>query len=305
MEKILILGAGSLGSEIAYSFSNKYKITCIDHGKNFHIIKKQLPSIKFVKSDINDFKLIRSESADCKMIFYCIDTGGVIACMKYPERYYDVNITNFKELLNSLKMKKTHFFLFSSLFVYPDIVNVTEKTEPNPLTLYGKLRMQQEQILKNQKFGFTILRLSNIFGYGHFVGVGNMGAIEKFIDSVFTGNKLILDGDGQQMVDYVYKEDLMILLEKLTSDLPLKRIYNVSTGLVKPISEIANVIKNVAFEKFGKKVEVIVSDKNFKLPNLPKALPDKAMRDLSWKPLTNFYSQLSLMMDIYNLQHKR
>ena len=305
MEKILILGTGSVGSEIACFFYNKYKITCIDHGKNFNVMKKQLPNIKFVKSDINDFELIKTESVDCKMIFYCIDTGGVIGCMKYPEKYYDVNITNFNELLNSLKVKKPHFFLLSSIFVYPDIPNVTEKTRPNPLTLYGKLRMQQEQILMNQKCGFTILRLSNIFGYGHFVDVGNMGAIEKFINSVFTGNKIILDGDGEQRVDYVYKEDLMILLEKLTSDLTLKRVYNVSTGLVKPISEVAHIIKDIAIKKFGKNVEVIISDKNSKSPNLPKASPHKVMKEFSWKPLTDFYSQITHMMETCNLQHKR
>lgn len=305
MEKILILGTGSIGSEIAYSFYDKYKITCIDHGKNFEIIKKQLPNIQFVNGNINDYELIQSESSDCKIIFYCIDTGGVVGCMKEPEKYYNTNVTDFKELLNSLKVNKTHFFLFSSLFIYPDITNITEKTEPNPQTLYGKLRIQQEQILMNQKFDFTILRLSNIFGYGHFFNVGNMGAIEKFINSVFNGGQLILDGNGEQRVDYVYKCDLMILLEKLVNSLPLKTTYNVSTGFTKPISEVANMIKDIASNKFKKHIEVIISDQNSKLPNLPNASPHKIMEEFSWKPITNFYSQITSMMDMCSLQHKR
>ena len=304
MKKILILGTGSIGSEIAYFFYNKYKITCIDHGKNFDIIKKQLPDIRFVKGDVSDLDLIKIESQDCHMIFYCIDTGGVIACMKHPKKYFDVNVTNFKELLNSLKIKKAHFFLFSSSFIYPDIQKITEETEPNPETLYGKLRMNQEQILKASNLNFTILRLSNIFGYGHFYNIGNKGAIEKFIDNVFEGRDIILHGDGSQLVDYLHKIDLMNLLKILCKILPKRQVYNISSGQRRSILNIAEIIKDNASNEFDLNVEIIKMDEKTKMSNLPLTLPKKIINEVSWKPSTNIELKIKEMMNFCNLQNK-
>jgi len=305
MKKILVLGGGSLGSEIIYYFSSEYMSTCIDHGKNFEMMLKKVPSIKIIKDDITNFKLVKKEAENSNIIFYCVDTGGVMSCIRNTKKYYDINVTNFTKLLNSLTGTKVHFFLFSSIFVYPDIPTVTEETKCKPETLYGKFRLEQEQILMDHKFDYTILRLANIFGYGHFFNIGNLGAIEKFIKCVFDEKEIILDGDGSQMVDYVFKNDLMLLLEKLVKKLTNKQIYNVSTGLVRPISEVANIIGDIAFRKFGKSVKIVKSDNNTKLPNLPKVLPTKLMNEISWRPTSDMYSQINKMMDAYNLQHKR
>ena len=60
---ILIVGLGSIGSEIAYTFYSSSHITCIDHGKHFESIKKILPKINYVKGDIHDPSLIENLSS--------------------------------------------------------------------------------------------------------------------------------------------------------------------------------------------------------------------------------------------------
>ena len=191
MKKILIAGLGSIGAEIASAFYSKFEITCIDHGRYFDVIKQKLPEINLIKSDIHEKGLIKKLAKDSDIIYYLVDTGGVIDCINDPTKFYEINTTQFSNLVKELNGFDIHFFHLSSVFVYPDLQNCTEETKPKPETLYGKLRLKQEQILESNNIKSTILRVSNIFGYGNFVKVGNSGAIEKFIENIFSDKPII------------------------------------------------------------------------------------------------------------------
>jgi len=298
--KILIAGSGALGSEIAYTFHEEHKITCVDHGKNFGLLKNVLSDIEFVKGDISDDKLVNPLAKECDTIFYCIDTGGVVSCLNEPERFTRTNIDEFKKFLETIDdIDRKKFFLFSSCYVYPDAKNITENTQPNPETLYGKLRLRQEEILKDVTKNFIILRLSNIFGYGHFFNVGNPGAIEKFIASIFTGQKITLHGDGNQMVDYLYKNDLMNLL-KILLKTQVEKTYNVSTGTSNSIFDIAKLVNHISLHEYGKKSEIVKILVDKKLPNSPKISPKKVTEETGWKPSSNIILCIKEMISVYN-----
>ena len=295
---ILIVGLGSIGSEIAYTFYPSAHITCIDHGKHFESIKKILPKINYVKGDIHDPSLIENLSDPPDIVFYCIDTGSVVSCMNDPDKYEKINVSLFHIFLDNLYKKfNPHFFLLSSTFVYPDVDKISEKTKPSPETLYGKLRLKQEKILQEYASNYTILRLSNIFGYGNFYNIGNPGAIEKFIDCVFSLKNITVHGNGKQLVDYLHKSDLMNLLKILVQITP-KTIYNVSSGNSKSIIDIAKIISKIGLEKFNQKIETSVMS-NTKLPNSPKTIPNKIMKDYNWSPTLDLELIILKMMKIY------
>jgi nucleoside-diphosphate-sugar epimerase len=295
---ILIVGLGSIGSEIAYTFYSSSHITCIDHGKHFESIKKILPKMNYVKGDIHDPSLIENLSDPPDIVFYCIDTGSVVSCMNNPNKYEKINVSLFHIFLDNLYKKfNPHFFLLSSTFVYPDVDKISEKTKPFPETLYGKLRLKQEKILQEYASRYTILRLSNIFGYGYFYNIGNPGAIEKFIDCVFSLKNISVHGNGKQLVDYLHKPDLMNLLKILVQTTP-KTIYNVSSGNSKSIIDIAKIISKIGLEKFNQKIETSVMS-NTKLPNSPKIIPNKIIKDYNWSPTLDLESIILKMMKIY------
>ena len=300
--KILIAGAGSIGSEIAYLFSNEYEIICIDHGRNFSILKKKLPKVRFVKGDINNEKLIRTEAKAVDFVFYCTDTGSVISCINSPVKYEKINEKDFKKFIKIVdSVSDCHFFLFSSCYVYPDMKNATEMVLTDPETIYGKLRLNQEEILKNSKLHHTILRLSNVFGYGHFFNVGVSGAIEKFIDCVFTNKEITLHGDGSQSVDYLYKDELMNLLKILIKTKP-QDTYNVASGKTYSIAEIAEIINNIVFAEYMKKTKIVKMDTNSKIPNSPKLSIRKIIKDTYWRPSTNIEKQIREIIRVYALE---
>ena len=303
LKKILIAGLGSIGAEIASAFYSKFEITCIDHGRYFDVIKQKLPEINLIKSDIHEKGLIKKLAKDSDIIYYLVDTGGVVGCMNNPTKFYEINTTKFSNLVKELIGFDVHFFLLSSVFVYPNSQNCTEETKPKPETLYGKLRLKQEQILESNNIKSTILRVSNIFGYGNFVKVGNSGAIEKFIENIFSDKQITLHANGNQLVDYLYKNDLIFYLKNLVSESP-GEIYNISTGKLQKIINIAEIISNIGKNLYQKNIRIKISDKNQIYPSSPLASSAKIIKKTHHNPSLNFNEKIQNMMDAY-LQYER
>ena len=303
MKKILIAGLGSIGAEIASAFYSKFEITCIDHGRYFDVIKQKLPEINLIKSDIHEKGLIKKLAKDSDIIYYLVDTGGVIDCINDPTKFYEINTTKFSNLVKELIGFDVHFFLLSSVFVYPNSQNCTEETKPKPETLYGKLRLKQEQILESNNIKSTILRVSNIFGYGNFVKVGNSGAIEKFIENIFSDKQITLHANGNQLVDYLYKNDLIFYLKNLVSESP-GEIYNISTGKLQKIINIAEIISNIGKNLYQKNIKIKISNKNQIYPSSPLASSAKIIKKTHHNPSLNFNEKIQNMMDTY-LQYER
>jgi nucleoside-diphosphate-sugar epimerase len=294
---------GSIGIEIASAFYSKFEITCIDHGRYFDIIKQKFPELNLIKSDIHEKGLIKKLAKDSDIIYYLVDTGGVVGCMNNPTKFYEINTTKFSNLVKELIGFDVHFFLLSSVFVYPNSQNCTEETKPKPETLYGKLRLKQEQILESNNIKSTILRVSNIFGYGNFVKVGNSGAIEKFIENIFSDKQITLHANGNQLVDYLYKNDLIFYLKNLVSESP-GEIYNISTGKLQKIINIAEIISNIGKNLYQKNIRIKISNKNQIYPSSPLASSAKIIKKTHHNPSLNFNEKIQNMMDTY-LQYER
>ena len=303
LKKILIAGLGSIGAEIASTFYSKFEITCIDHGRYFDVIKQKLPEINLIKSDIHEKGLIKKLAKDSDIIYYLVDTGGVIDCINDPTKFYEINTTKFSNLVKELNSFDIHFFLLSSVFVYPNSQNCTEETKPKPETLYGKLRLKQEQILESNNIKSTILRVSNIFGYGNFVKVGNFGAIEKFIENIFSDKQITLHANGNQLVDYLYKNDLIFYLKNLVGESP-GEIYNISTGKLQKIINIAEIISNIGKNLYQKNIRIKILNKNQIYPSSPLASSAKIIKKTHHNPSLNFNEKIQNMMDTY-LQYER
>ena len=304
MKKILILGTGSIGSEIAYAFKDKFEIYCIDHGKHFSGLQKIYPTVNFVKGDIHDRVLLKKYAKSKDLIFYCVGTGGIKDCIDNFLKYQKINVQMFRSLLKSLNDFNGNFFLFSSSYVYPNLDFISECTKPVPVTEYGKLRLIQEELLRETNFKYTILRLGNIFGYGHFFNFEQNGAIEKFINHVFTDKNILLHGDGSQIVDYLFKNDLIQILKELIEKEISGKVYNIGTGSGISIEKLAKIIQSIAKKKFGINVMIKKVDINTKLPNSPIMSCKKIKEEFGWQPGSNFELEIEKMMELYNLKHK-
>ena len=295
--KILILGTGYLGSEIAFSLSQNHSVTCIDHGNNFSEISSSLKNVKLIEGDIKDTTLIKNVSKDIDLICYCIETGGVIDCIEKPDHYKKINVDDFKQLLKSITNPNCSFLLLSSTFVYSDVEKNFEETLTDPKTIYGQLRLEQESILMQSNLSYTILRMSNIYGHQNFYMTKFDNVIDKFIANIFHNHEIFLYGDGTQLVDFVHIDNFLNIFNQIINKKFKNEIYNISNEFRISISDIANNMKNIAKNQYNISVLLKKQFTNDKLPNIPYVSSSKIQKNFLWKNSQNMNSKLKFMFE--------
>ena len=294
--KILILGTGYVGSEIASSLSKNHIVTCIDHGNNFSDFSGKLENIKLVKGEIQNKNLIKEFSKDVDLICYCINTGGVVDCMENSELYKKINVDDFQELLESIENKNCHFLLLSTSFVYSNSEKNYEDSVTKPLTLYGKFRLEQESLLTKSNFPYTILRIANIYGHQNFCVSKFNNVIDKFISNIFSNQEISLYGDGTQLVDFVHIDNFLKILNQIIDDKSKNEIYNISNEFRMSISDIVNDMKNIAETKYNISVQLNKRDDD-PLPNIPNTSTSKIQKKFLWKNSQNMNLKLESMFE--------
>jgi lipopolysaccharide/colanic/teichoic acid biosynthesis glycosyltransferase/nucleoside-diphosphate-sugar epimerase len=96
-----------------------------------------------------------------------------------------------------------------SVYGYPAHLPVKESDLPAPITSYGATKLAIENYLRSygtaNKVPVTILRYSTIYGPGEF----KHRAIPNFLQSIANGQPPLIIGDGSEIRDYVYIDDVV------------------------------------------------------------------------------------------------
>ena len=175
---------------------------------------------------------------------------------KDPHSTFDHSLRTLENTLDVCKNKKTHVIYFSSSMVYGDFNGgmVNEETVCNPIGIYGNLKYAGELIVKsyNQVFDlpYTIIRPSAL--YGERCVSRRVG--QTFIENLLNNKKIIINGDGEDKLDFTYIEDLIDGVEKCCSNPnAINNIFNLTCGKSRSIKELIDILKdnfdNVQIEK--------------------------------------------------------
>jgi len=170
-EKVLITGgAGYIGSVLTDHLLNKnYKVTCLDnlkYGQKSLFNFANNPNFEFIYEDSRDGKLIESIVSNFDTIIPLAAIVGMPACESNPK---DARSTNLEAItmLNEIRDSKQKL-------IYPNTnsgygaktkeVYCTEETPLEPISLYGKLKCQAEELLLGRSKDAISLRLATVFG---------------------------------------------------------------------------------------------------------------------------------------------
>ena len=173
MKNILITGgAGYIGSHVAEELIKKKKIIFITDNLSTGFNKLIHKKSNFIKLNIlNTLKLkkiIIENQIDA--VIHLAASLSIGVGEKYPKRYYKNNVLGTISLLKACNNTLVKNFIFSSTAaIYKDGQKiVSEKSEINPKSVYGKTkRLAEEQIIlncKKMKINYGILRYFNVCG---------------------------------------------------------------------------------------------------------------------------------------------
>ena len=173
MRKILITGgAGYIGSKLATKLLNlNFKVTVIDilkfSGKSLnHLYSKN--NFTFINDDVRNKKLITRLIKSNDLIIPLAALVGAPLCEKKKKEAISVNLESIKFMMKKIKKNKKIIYLTtnSGYGVGKKNKYCDEKSPLNPISLYGRTKVEAEEIVMKHKnsIGF---RLATVFGHSY------------------------------------------------------------------------------------------------------------------------------------------
>tara|TARA_A100001015_G_scaffold298896_1_gene382243 strand:+ start:1086 stop:2126 length:1041 start_codon:yes stop_codon:yes gene_type:complete len=165
---------------------------------------------------------------------------------KDPFSTYDHSLRTLENSLDCYKNKLDHFIFFSSSLVYGNFKEemVNEETKCDPIGIYGSLKYAAEKIIVsyNQVFGlpYTIIRPSAL--YGERCISRRVGQI--FIENALLKKEIIINGDGNEKLDFTYIQDLVEGVAHIIDNPKSKNnIFNMTFGASRSVNELLEILK--------------------------------------------------------------
>jgi len=169
-------------------------------------------------------------------------------------RHPELELPNLALTLRLLELlqtqPQTHVLFFSSggtVYGNPAIFPVTEESPLAPLSHYGACKVAQEilcRTLTTAGHPVTVLRPSNAYGPGQTLRQG-FGLIRTLLEHVKAGTTLEIWGDGENVRDYIFIDDVVeatLGLIHLPED---GGTYNLGSGVGYSINQIKSIVEQV------------------------------------------------------------
>lgn len=215
MNTLLISGiTGFVGKSLTNYLKNKYQIEGIYRQKGSHQLT---------------YKTIKKTNFDNKRAF--IHLAGKAHDLKNisePKEYFEVNTNLTISLFDKfLKSNCEKFIFMSTVKAVADTIEgeLTEETNPNPKTSYGKSKLEAEKYILSKKLPagkqVYILRPCMIHGPGN---KGNLNLLYKFISK---GVPYPL-GSYDNKRSFVSVENLCFVIKQLIERDILSGVYNIA-----------------------------------------------------------------------------
>ena len=251
---------------------------------------EELSKIEHVRGDLADLAAVGKFLASCRTVV-------VLASHLLPASSGDeINLVissfgpAFVELLETCRRAGVEqiIFISSGGTVYGENLSgkpVDEQHRLNPHCAYGSFCVFLEQLVgtfHNQHgLPYTILRLGNPYGLLKRANK-NQGIIDHYIRSARAGRPFTIFGDGQEIRDYIYIDDISKVIAAVISSEPSNSVFNVGTGRPHASKEIIDAVTT-----------------QFQLPKIPILYQPRRLGDVrcSLLDMTKFEGTYGLRCD--------
>jgi len=303
LSRILVTGgAGFVGSHVVDAYiSAGHDVVVIDdlftgHRKNVN------PKASFYELDIRDQRV---ESLFKEFKFDVVNhqaaRGNVRASFEDPLVYADVNVRGGVNLLECCRKYGTRKIVYSStggcVYGEPRYLPADENHPLQPRDPYGASKASFELYLPvyqmNYGLNYAILRYPNVYGPRQ-DPFGEAGVVSIFIGQMLRNVQPTINGDGEQLRDYVYIADVVranvLVLDRGDND-----VFNVGWGKGTSVNQIFHSLKKILNAdvpevhgpaKLGEVRETYLNS-------------DKAARILNWVPQINLPEGLMRTADYF------
>lgn len=261
LNNILITGAaGFIGSHLVKKLlslgsNNIVALDSLQYG-TWNNLDETNPSLTLIKNDlvnysVEDFVKLLKEN--------CIDYVFHLAAEKHnqskdsPQRVLEVNVNASYKLFEASALQKIKKIVFTStLYAYGQIQapGMIENQVTKPWTVYGASKLMGENLLectfKEYGLNYNIARLFFTYGTHQFAGMGYKSVIVSNFERILKGERPKIFGTGTQALDYIYVDDVVNALIKLSNDQYNAEVFNIGSGKSININDLTKLMLEVA-----------------------------------------------------------
>jgi len=281
-------GAGFIGSHLVeYLVKQKHSVTVIDNLANgkFENLRNVKNEIDFRQIDILNYNELKNILKYSDGVFHEAALISLTESYERQEEYHKVNV-ECTENIFKLALEfgfKVIFASSSSIYGEVEKIPITEDFKKNPLSPYAETKVQAEtSASKFNELGVPIigLRYFNVFGRGQ--SSSYAGVITKFLQRISEKKPPIVFGDGLQLRDFVYVEDVVKANLSAMESKVNEGFFNVGSGKATSVLDLANMVIKASHLKlkpiFEKPLE---GDARMSLADLTLI-----KKTLNWQPQT-------------------
>ena len=260
-KKILITGGlGMIGSSIARKLVELGAIVTIADamidrfGANNFNIRKIKNKVKVYIADIRDRKTMTSLIEDIDIIFNL--AGQVSHNDSISDPYYDTELNylghlNILEIVREINPEIKLIYSGSRMqYGRVDKIPVPEDHPLRPLSPYAlnKTAAENLYLFYYRLYGIPVVcfRITNPYGPGGQVKHSKYGIVNSFIRQALENKEITIFGDGNQIRDYIFIEDLANALIMSGVEIGTEgEVFNIGSGSGKSFLEMAETILEI------------------------------------------------------------
>lgn len=253
-----------------------------------------------------DLDINRPSAAQWAELLAGADVLFHLAAEKYnssrstPQRVIDTNISATARLLQGAAGAQVRQVVFtSSLYAYgslgPDPMREDQALAPT--TYYGMSKAAGEQLLRvaerDHGLNWACARLFFVYGPGQYAEGGYRSVIVSNFERMRSGRAPVINGSGEQRLDYVYVDDAVAALLALAEPKAAGQTVNVGSGSAPSIRELTAVMQEVA----GNAADPVAGPADWTDGTVRWADPGLARRTLNWTASTTLSVGLSAVWE--------
>lgn len=307
MQKIVITGGcGFIGLNLI-DYLKRYhpnlKLTVLDNeslGKKEYL--SEFEEIEFINGDIRNQKLVSRTLKDADVVVHLAADTRVLDSIADPAKNFDVNVVGTFNILNAIRQHNIPLLINASTggAILGDCQPpVHEGMVPEPMSPYGASKLAAEGYCSafNGSYGLktSSLRFSNVYG-PHSFHKGSV--IATFFKNILAGEPLHVYGDGTQIRDYVFVEDICEGISNALQN-EANGVYQLGTGVPTSINQLIELMREVV----GSDAEIKVKYHDFQAGEVHTTYCNvsKAKNKLGYNPSTSLNQGLKKTWDwFYN-----
>lgn len=248
MKRLFITGAsGLLGSNIIVTVPKKFSV----YG-SYNTNKVNFKNCTLLKVDISDktqVKKIKDVNPD--LIVHCAAYVNVDGCEQKPDYAYQSNVIGTENIVNISEEVGCYLIHISTDAVFDGKKgNYSENDKTNPINVYGKTKLEAEEIVKKSDTNHCIAR-TNIYGWNK---LNKFSIAEWMIDKLSKNEELpsfkdvtftpILVNNLSVALFEIFDKKINSVLNvsgsescnKLEYAKTISHVFNYNEELIKPIS---------------------------------------------------------------------